>query len=138
MNTQQQNHIQNRLKVKHKLSNANLTSNQNDLYHWIEQPIGKGIHHFELYLANLNPIKVKLAHAEDKTNNQADRYPFQLDKLIRDGDPVVFVYAGAGWRSPKLKAYLGEYKKLIGASYVVPIEDLDKWIKSHIEKLESH
>tara|TARA_B110001454_G_scaffold160445_1_gene149850 strand:- start:120 stop:536 length:417 start_codon:yes stop_codon:yes gene_type:complete len=138
MSTQQRNHIQNRLTVKQKLTNAGLTSNQDDIYHWIEQPIGKGIHHFELYLANINPIKVKLAHAADKTNNQADRYPHQLDKLFRYGEHVLFVYAGGGWRSPKLKPYLKTFKKIIGDSYVVAIEDLEKWIKSHIEELESH
>jgi len=138
MSTQQLNHMRDRLIVKQKLKNAGLTSNQDDLYHWIERPPSKGIHHFELFLASLNPIKVKLAHVEDKTNNQVDRYPYQLSLLASYGEPVLFIYAGGGWRHSKFKPYIEVFKKILGASYVVPIENLDRWIKSHIEELESH
>ncbi|MGK0272956.1 MAG: hypothetical protein ACI88H_003632 [Cocleimonas sp.] len=138
MNSQQRNHTQDRVSAKQKLSAAGLTTNQEDTYHWIEKALYKDIYHFVLYLGHSEPIKLKLAHAEDNTNNQSDKCSSHLRKLSRHGEPVLFVLCGQGWRSPSLKKHIPDFKEIIGESYVIHISDLVEWVKSQIEKLESH
>ncbi len=137
MNSQQRNHSQDRTSTKHKLSFAGLTANQEDKYHWIEIPIGKGIYHFVLYLDNSEPIKIKLAHAENNTNNQSDKCISHLRKISRYGEPVLFVLCGQGWRSSRLKKYLPDFKEIVGENYVIHTSDMTEWIKSQINELES-
>jgi hypothetical protein len=137
MNSQQRNHAQDRVSTKHKLSSAGLTADQEDKYHWIEIPIGKGIYHFVLYLSSSEPIKLKLAHAEYKTNNQSDKCISHLHKLSKYGEPVLFVLCGQGWRSSNLKKYLPDFKEIIGDHYVIHTSGLTEWVKSQVDKLEN-
>lgn len=138
MTPQNQNHSNDRLVAKQQFQRAGFTDNQHDFYHYVEILKGKGIHHFELHMPGCIPIKVKLAHAEDKTNNQSPRYENHLRRLSKHGEPVLFIYAGRGWQSIKLKPYLQEFRGIVGASYVVPIEELGHWLIQQIELLESH
>ena len=138
MSSQKRNHSQDRVLAKQKLSAAGLTTNQEDTYHWIEIALNKNIYHFVLNLGHSEPIKLKLAHAEDKSNNQGAKCCGQLLELCEYEEPLLFVLAGRGWTYPKLKKYLPKFKKIVGDSYVIKIEDLTTWIKEQIEKLESH
>lgn len=137
MTPQNQNHSNDRLVAKQQFQIAGFTNNQDDLYHFIEIAQGKGIHHFELPLPNGSLIKVKLAHAEDATNNQSPRYENHLRRLSKYGEPVLFVYAGRGWQSSKLKPYLQDFKEIVGDSYVVQIDDLSNWLLQQVEMIES-
>lgn len=137
MNPQNQNHALDRVRAKQQFQKAGFTTNQEDIYHVIEIVKGKGIHHFEIPLPNGHLIKVKLAHAEDSTNNQSPRYENHLRRLSKYGESVLFVYAGRGWQSSKLKAYIQEFKEIIGSNYVVAIEELDKWLIELIHLAEN-
>lgn len=130
MNKPLQNHHTQLKKIISIFNNNGIFNEEYEKVYYKLLPIYKTCYQFQFYINSQFPTLIKCAYSEGNSNNQASRYFDQIDDLVSQGNEVIFIYSGSGWKSQRNLKALSKINRLIGSEHVFSLAEFEQWLKN--------